>query len=71
MCGFAPHFDAAFSQAGGRFIFGGNVQGVLRTERDGFRIGPEIRLNPDFEYALLPLDYTKPGKELFLILETT
>ena len=69
--GFSPHFDISFSQAGGRFIFGGNIEGILRTERDGFRLGNEIRLNTDFEYVLLPFDYTKPGKELFVILETT
>ncbi len=69
--GFSPHLDIAFSQAGGRFIFGGNIEGILRTERDGFRLGNEIRVNTDFEYVLLPFDYQKPGKELFLILETT
>ena len=69
--GLSPHFDAAFSQAGGRFIFGGNVEGILRTQRDGFRIGSEIRANTDFEYVLLPFDYQKPGKELFVILETS
>src|SRR6185369_6813432 len=35
--GLAPHFDLAFSQAGGRFNFGGNAEVVFRTERDGFR----------------------------------
>lgn len=69
--GFSPHLDVSFSQAGGRFIFGGNIEGILRTERDGFRLGNELRLNTDFEYVLLPIDYQKPGKELFLILETT
>jgi hypothetical protein len=69
--GFSPHFDVSFSQAGGRFIFGGNVEGILRTTRSGFRLGNEIRLNTDFEYVLLPFDYTKPGKELFVILETS
>lgn len=69
--GFSPHLDVSFSQAGGRFIFGGNIEGILRTERDGFRLGSEIRLNTDFEYVLLPFNYQKPGKELFLILETT
>jgi hypothetical protein len=69
--GLSPHFDITFSQAGGRFIFGGNIEGILRTTRDGFRLGNEIRLNTDFEYVLLPFDYTKPGKELFVILETT
>ncbi|HEX8097535.1 MAG TPA: hypothetical protein VF507_05840, partial [Pyrinomonadaceae bacterium] len=37
--GLSPHFDLAFSQAGGRFIFGGNAEGILRTERDGYRLG--------------------------------
>jgi hypothetical protein len=69
--GLAPHFDLAFSQAGGRFIFGGNAEAVFRTERDGFRMGHEQRLSTDLEYVLLPREYKKPGGELFLILETT
>ena len=69
--GLSPHFDLAFSQAGGRFIFGGNAEAVFRTERDGFRLGHEQRLSTDLEYVLLPRDYKKPGGELFLILETT
>ena len=69
--GLSPHFDLAFSQAGGRFIFGGNAEAIFRTERDGFRLGHEQRLNTDFEYVLLPRDYKRPGGELFLILETT
>ena len=69
--GLAPHFDVAFSQAGGRFIFGGNAEAIFRTERDGFRMGHEQRLNTDLEYVLLPREYQKPGGELFLILETT
>jgi hypothetical protein len=68
--GLSPHFDLSFSQAGGRFIFGGNVEGIVRGERDGFRTGHELRVNTDLEYVLLPFDYRKPGKELFLILET-
>ncbi len=69
--GLSPHFDATFSQAGGRFIFGGNVEGILRSERDGFRTGHEVRVNTDLEYVLLPFKYDAPGKELFVILETT
>ena len=69
--GWSPHFDLAFSQAGGRLIFGGNVEGILRSERDGFRMGNEVRVNTDLEYVLLPRDYQAPGKELFMILETT
>jgi hypothetical protein len=69
--GLSPHFDLAFSQAGGRFIFGGNVEGILRSERDGFRMGNEVRVNTDLEYVLLPRGYQAPGKELFVILEST
>ncbi|MCA1566147.1 MAG: hypothetical protein LC803_11020 [Acidobacteria bacterium] len=43
--GLSPHIDATFSQAGGRFIFGGNVEGILRSERDGFQTGHEVRIN--------------------------
>lgn len=68
--GLSPHFDLAFSQAGGRFIFGGNVEGILRSERDGFRMGDEVRVNTDLEYVLLPRNYQAPGKELFVILES-
>ena len=68
--GLAPHFDLAFSQAGGRFIFGGNAEVIFRAERDGFRMGHEQRVSTDFEYVI-PRDDRKPGGELFLILETT
>ncbi|HEU4836160.1 MAG TPA: hypothetical protein VFS90_17150 [Pyrinomonadaceae bacterium] len=69
--GLSTHFDLAYSQAGGRIIFGGNAEAVFRSERAGFRMGHEQRLNTDLEYVLLPRDYKKPGGELFLILETT
>lgn len=69
--GLSPHFDVAFSQAGGRFIFGGNAEGILRSERDGFRMGNEVRMSTDLEYVLLPRKYVAPGGELFIILETT
>lgn len=69
--GLSPHFDLAFSQAGGRLIFGGNAEAIFRSERDGFRMGHEQRLNTDLEYVLLPREYTRPGGELFLILEST
>ena len=68
--GLSPHFDLAFSQAGGRVIFGGNAEVIFRSERDGFRIGHEQRLSTDLEYVI-PKDPQKPGGELFLILETT
>ena len=69
--GLSPHFDLAYSQARGRVIFGGNVEGLVRSERDGFRMGHEVRVNTDLEYVLLPRNYERPGGEVFLILETT
>ncbi|HEX8351885.1 MAG TPA: hypothetical protein VF611_03105 [Pyrinomonadaceae bacterium] len=69
--GLSPHLDVSFSQAGGRFIFGGNVEAVLRSDSDGFRMGHEVRVNTDLEYVLLPFKYEQPGKELFLILESS
>jgi hypothetical protein len=68
--GLAPHLDLAFSQAGGRLIFGGNAEVIFRGERDGFRMGHEQRISTDLEYVI-PKDRLKPGGELFLILETT
>jgi hypothetical protein len=69
--GLSSHLDVSFSQAGGRFIFGGNLEGVLRSERNGFRMGHELRVNTDLEYVVLPRKYDAPGDELFLILETS
>lgn len=69
--GFSPHFDVSFSQAGGRFIFGGNAEGIYRTDRDGFRMGHELRINTDLEYVLFPRNYKKPGGEVFAILESS
>jgi hypothetical protein len=68
--GLSPHLDLAFSQAGGRLIFGGNAELIFRSERNGFRMGHEQRLSTDLEYVF-PHDSHKPGGELFLILETT
>ncbi|MFN2511860.1 MAG: hypothetical protein ABR568_10500 [Pyrinomonadaceae bacterium] len=69
--GLSPHFDVSFSQAGGRLIFGGNVEVIARSERDGFRMGHELRVNTDLEYVVLPRKYDAPGGELFMILETS
>src|SRR6185369_11166129 len=69
--GLSPHFDVAYSRARGRLIYGGNAEAVFRSDRNGFRMGHEQRLNTDLEYVALPRDYQKPVGELFLILETT
>ena len=69
--GTALHGDVSYSQARHRVLYGANIEGTLRSERNGFRMGHELRVNTDLEYVLLPLKYRNPGKELFLILETT
>jgi hypothetical protein len=68
--GLSPHVDLNYSQAKGRFIFGGNAEGVFRSERGGFRMGHEFRFNTDLEYVLFPRKYDRPGGEVFAILET-
>jgi hypothetical protein len=50
--GLAPHLNLTFSQAEGQFIFGAKVESVLRSKRDGFRMGRELRINTDLEYRV-------------------
>jgi hypothetical protein len=69
--GLSSHVDASYSQARGRFVYGASVEGIARSERSGFRLGHELRVNTDLEYVLLPLKYQSPTNELFLIFETT
>lgn len=69
--GIALHTDVTFSQARRRIIYGANVEVTARGARAGFRMGHEARVNTDLEYVLLPFKYQSPGKELFLLLETT
>ena len=69
--GLAFHADVSYSKAHRRLIYGANIEGTLRSERDGFRTGHEMRLNTDLEYVLLPVKYQSPGRELFAILETS
>ncbi|HVG20416.1 MAG TPA: transporter, partial [Blastocatellia bacterium] len=69
--GLALHTDVSYSQARGRVIYGANIEATRRGERAGFRLGHEARVNTDLEYVLLPLKYQSPGKELFVLLETS
>lgn len=69
--GLSTHVDASYSQARGRLVYGASVEGIARSERSGFRLGHEARVNTDLEYVLLPLNYRDPTHELFLIFETT
>lgn len=58
--GLSTHVDASYSQARGRFVYGANAEAIARSERSGFRLGHELRVNTDFEYVLLPLKYRSP-----------
>jgi hypothetical protein len=69
--GLSAHLDTSYSQARGRIVYGANVEGIVRSERDGFRLGHELRVNTDLEYVLLPRAYRSPENELFIIFETT
>ncbi len=69
--GLAFHADMSFSQAYRRIIYGANIEAIARGARDGFHTGHEFRINTDFEYVLLPFEYQSPGKELFVLLETS
>ncbi len=68
--GLAGMLDAAYSQARGRLVFGGNVEAILRTERAGYRTGHELRANTDLEYVVFPLKYRRPTGEIIANLET-
>jgi hypothetical protein len=68
--GFSTHMDVVYSRAKQRFVYGANLEGVMRSEFVGVRMGNEIRLNTDLEYILLPVEYRGPTNELRLILET-
>jgi hypothetical protein len=69
--GIAFHTDVSYSQARKRIIYGANLVATMRGERAGFRMGHEARINTDLEYVLLPFKYQSPGKELFVLLETS
>jgi hypothetical protein len=66
----SAHVDAAFTRAKRKFVYGANIEGIMRSEFVGVRLGNEVRLNTDFEYILLPVKYRGPTNELRVILET-
>lgn len=64
--------DLVYQEGRRRFVYGGDLSFRLNTEGDGgYRFGDEVRLNLDFEYILFPLEYRRPGNEVFVLLETT
>lgn len=64
--------DLIYQEGRQRFVYGGDLSFRLNTEGDGrYRAGNEARLNLDLEYILFPLEYRRPGNEVFVLLETT
>lgn len=64
--------DLIYQEGRQRFVYGGDVSYRVNTRgADRYREGNELRVNLDFEYILFPLVYRRPGKEVFVLLETT
>jgi hypothetical protein len=64
--------DFVYQQARRRFVFA--ADGGYRYNGggdDGYRQGNEARLIGSVQYVALPRDYTRPGHELFAVLEGT
>lgn len=61
-----------YQQARRRWVFGGDVGYRFNSEGSGgYREGDEARLNLSVQYVLLPRVYTRPGHEVFAVLEGT
>lgn len=64
--------DLVYQEGRQRFVYGGDLSFRLNTDGNGgYRFGNEARLNLDLEYILFPLEYRRPGNEVFVLLETT
>lgn len=64
--------DIVYQQARRRFVFAADVGYRYNTEGDeGYRRGNEAQVNMSVNYVLFPRDYTRPGHEVFAVLEGT
>lgn len=62
--------DLVYQQGQRRFVWGGDLLYLWNDEGDGdYRFGDMVRLDLDVEYILFPRVYTRPGKEVFVLLE--
>jgi len=62
--------DLVYQEGRRRFVYGGDVLYRRSGEgEEGYRRGPVVRLNFDLEYILYPLEYRRPGNEVFVLLE--
>ena len=64
--------DVVYQQARRRWVFAGDAGYRFNGEGDGgYREGGEARVNLSAQYILFPRVYTKPGHEVFAVLEGT
>jgi hypothetical protein len=64
--------DIVYQQARRRFVFATDWGYRYNREGDGgYRRGNETRLNGSVQYVIFPRDYTRPGHEVFAVLEGT
>lgn len=64
--------DLVYQQARRRWVFAGDAGYRFNGEGDGgYREGDEARVNLSAQYILFPRVYTKPGHEVFAVLEGT
>ncbi len=64
--------DVVYQQARRRWVFAADAGYRFNGEGDGgYRRGDERRLNLSAQYVLFPRTYTRPGHEVFAVLEGT
>lgn len=64
--------DVIYQQARRRFVFAADAGYRYNTEGEGdYRRGDEAQLNLSANYVLFPREYTRPGHEVFAVLEGT
>jgi len=64
--------DFVYQQARRRWVFAGDAGYRFNSEgAGGYREGDEARLNLSAQYVLFPRAYTRPGHEVFAVLEGT
>lgn len=62
--------DLVYQQGQRRFVWGGDLLYRYRGEgEDDYRFGDVLKLSFDVEYVAFPRAYTKPGNEVFVLLE--
>ena len=64
--------DLVYQQARRRWVFAADAGSWFNSEGDGgYRRGDQRQLNLSVQYILFPRVYTRPGREVFAVLEGT